>query len=118
MGKIASGSTTYAVAYLTEKGRSYLFGKNAAGQPNRFENGVDNFQITQFTLFDNDTNYQATELLEEGDIPDVAGTSDTVLKTAPNQEPRMIIARDGEIYTFAVTYVATPQTITINSSTL
>lgn len=78
MGKIASASTVYAVAYLTEKGRTYLFNKNNV----RFDSsGNDLFEIKTFTLSDPDSNYQTSQRLESGDIPDITGKSDSSLKT-------------------------------------
>lgn len=78
MGKIASSSTVYAVAYLTEKGRTYLFNKNNV----RFDSaGNDLFEIQSFTLSDPDANYQTNERLGTGDIPDITGKSDSALKT-------------------------------------
>lgn len=81
MGKIASASTTYAIAYLTEKGRTYLFNKNNV----RFDsNGNDLFEIQTFTLGDPDSNYRTAERLESGDIPDVTGKGEGSLKTTSN----------------------------------
>ena len=79
MGKIASASTVYATAYLTEKGRNYLFNKNNI----RFDaSGNDLFQVQTFTLADPDTNYKTSTRLESGDVPDVTGKSESCLKTA------------------------------------
>jgi len=78
MGKIQSATTVYATAYLTEKGRTYLFNKNNV----RFDsNGNDLFQITKFTLGDPDTNYRTIQKLESGDVPDVTGKSEGCLKS-------------------------------------
>lgn len=77
MGKIASAATIYATAYLTEKGRTYLFNQNNV----RFDsNGNDLFKIQSFTLGDPDTNYMTIALLQSGDVPDIAGSSGGVLK--------------------------------------
>jgi len=77
MGKIQSAATIYATAYLTEKGRTYLFNKGNI----RFDSsGNDLFQITTFTLSDLDTNYLTSERLISGDIPDVTGKSEGCLK--------------------------------------
>lgn len=79
MGYIPSASSIYAVAYLTDTGRAYLFNKNNT----RFDsNGDDLFEIKKFTLSDIDTNYQTTAILESGDVPDVTGKSEGCLKTA------------------------------------
>jgi len=81
MGYIPSAETIYAVAYLTEIGRNYLFNKTN----NRFDNnGDDLFQITKFTLSDADTNYQTTQLLSSGEVPDITGKSEDCLKTTAN----------------------------------
>ncbi len=118
MGKIASASTVYSVAYLTEKGRSYLFGKDSNGVPNRFINNEDNFEIAYFALFDSDTNYRTSELLETGDLPDITGTNDTCLKTAPDYSPKWQVAWSGEIPPSSITYAVVPQSYTINTNTL
>lgn len=77
MGKIASAATIYATAYLTEKGRTYLFNKGNI----RFDNtGADLFEVKTFTLGDPDTNYKTISRLESGDVPDVTGKSEGCLK--------------------------------------
>ena len=79
MGKVASASTIYATAYLTGKGRSYLFNSSNT----RFNNaGADLFAVTSFTLCDPDVNYNTIALLKSGDVPDVTGTADEPLKAA------------------------------------
>lgn len=89
MGYIPSADTVYAVAYLTEIGRKYLFDEDG----NRFDgNGEDSFEITKFTLSDTDTNYQTTPLLESGDVPDVTGKSEGCLKTTANYVQTNLIA--------------------------
>lgn len=118
MGKIASATTVYSVAYLTEKGRSYLFGKDSKGTPNRFVDGEDNFEIAYFALFDSDTNYRSSSLLETGDVPDVTGTSDTCLNTAPDYSPKWNVAWKGQIPPADITYVVSPKSLTINTSNL
>lgn len=77
MGKIQSATTTTATAYLTDKGRTYLFNKNNV----RFDSlGDDLFEIKTFTLGDPDTNYNTSQHLETGDIPDITGKSEGSLK--------------------------------------
>lgn len=84
MGKIASSTTVYATAYLTEKGRTYLFNKNNI----RFDSsGNDLFQIQTFSLGDPDSNYNTAQRLKSGDVPDVTGTSDGNLKAAADYVP-------------------------------
>ena len=89
MGYIPSAGTVYAVAYLTEAGRNYLFNKDN----NRFDvDGDDLFEIRKFTLSDTDTNYQTVELLESGDVPDVTGKNESCLKTTANYVQTNLIA--------------------------
>lgn len=77
MGKIASATTVYATAYLTEKGRNYLFNKGNI----RFDNlGNDLFEIKKFTLGDPDSNYRTSIRFSTGDIPDITGKSEGCLK--------------------------------------
>lgn len=77
MGKLASATTVYATAYLTEKGRQYLFNQNNI----RFDSsGNDYFKIETFTLSDIDTNYKTTFRLESGDVPDITGKGEGCLK--------------------------------------
>jgi len=77
MGKIASAATIYATAYLTEKGRAYLFNKGNI----RFDvNGNDLFEIKKFALGDPDANYKTPERLISGDVPDITGKSEGCLK--------------------------------------
>jgi len=89
MGYIPSAETVYAVAYLTETGRNYLFNKNN----NRFDTaGDDLFEITKFTLSDIDTNYQTIPLLESGEVPDITGKNDGCLKATANYVQTNLIA--------------------------
>lgn len=77
MGKIASAATIYAIAYLTEKGRTYLFNKGNV----RFDStGNDLFELKTFTLSDPDTNYMTSARLTSGDVPDITGKSEGCLK--------------------------------------
>jgi len=81
MAYIPSATSVYSVAYLTDTGRAYLFNENNT----RFDsNGNDLFEITKFTLSDTDTNYQTTQLLSSGEVPDVTGKSEGCLKTTAN----------------------------------
>lgn len=77
MGRIASASTVYATAYLTEKGRNYLFNK---GNIRFDENGNDLFEVLAFGLGDPDVNYLTSSRLESGDIPDITGKSEDCIK--------------------------------------
>jgi hypothetical protein len=77
MGKIESASTVYATAYLTEKGRKYLFNQGNI----RFDSaGNDLLEILYFTLSDVDTNYQTAARLISGDVPDISGKNDNCIK--------------------------------------
>lgn len=77
MGKIDSASTVYATAYLTEKGRKYLFNQGNV----RFDSsGNDLLEILYFTLSDVDTNYQTAARLISGDVPDISGKNDNCIK--------------------------------------
>lgn len=88
MGYLSSGTTIYARAYLTEKGRNYLF--NNANI--RFDNiGNDLFKITSFALGDPDVNYNTSQVLPEGQVPDVSGKYDTCLKTALDYQQRNLL---------------------------
>lgn len=77
-----TSGTTYAVAYLTDVGRAYLFNKNN----DRFDSvGDDLFEIKKFTLSDTDTNYQTNQLLCSGEVPDITGNKlKGCLKTTAN----------------------------------
>lgn len=88
MGYLSSGTTIYARAYLTERGRNYLFNDTNV----RFDSlGNDLFRITSFTLGDPDVNYNTTALLPEGQVPDVSGKYDTCLKTALDYQQRNLL---------------------------
>jgi hypothetical protein len=77
MGKLTSASTVYATAYLTEKGRKYLFNQGNI----RFDSsGNDLLEILYFTLSDTDTNYQTASRLASGDVPDISGKNDNCIK--------------------------------------
>lgn len=120
MGYIPSADTVYAVAYLTEIGRNYLFNKNN----NRFDSaGDDLFEIKKFALSDGDTNYQTIELLESGEVPDVTGKNEGCLKTMANYVQSNLIAYIFDSTPTNVEYTTdlpdgTPPTLVINESGL
>lgn len=88
MGFLSSASTIYARAYLTGRGREYLFNNTNV----RFDSqGNDLFRVTSFTLGDPDVNYNTSEVLPEGNVPDVSGQYDTCLKTALDYEQRNLL---------------------------
>ena len=77
MGKIPSATTAYATAYLTERGRKYLFNQGNV----RFDSaGNDLLEVLYFTLSDADTNYQTVARLASGDVPDISGKNDNCIK--------------------------------------
>lgn len=115
MGKIASATTIYATAYLTEAGRTYLFNKNNV----RFDsNGNDLFEIKTFTLGDPDTNYRTTERLQSGDIPDITGKSEGCLKTTTDYFQRIFSYYTIDVLSFAnpLYRVTSPLMSTIDNS--
>lgn len=73
MGFLPSSSTQTLYAYLTQKGREYVFTGNK-----------EQFQISQFTLHDNDINYYVAKnlinlnynKLPRGFVPDITGDND------------------------------------------
>jgi len=121
MGYIPSADTVYAVAYLTETGRNYLFNKDN----NRFDSdGDDLFEITKFAISDVDTNYQTNQLLSTGEVPDVTGAANnTCLKTAANYVQTNLAAFVFDNTPTNVTYSTdlnpgTPQTLLIQEASL
>jgi len=94
MGFIPSASTLYATAYLTEKGREYLFNQGNV----RFDSlGNDLFEITSFALSDPDVNYKTSVLLETGEIPDISGKGEGCLKTTTNYSQTNFLVFSGSI---------------------
>lgn len=88
MGFLSSANTIYARAYLTEKGREYLFNKNNV----RFDaSGNDLFEIKTFTLGDADINYEALVQPGTGEVPDISGKNESCLKTSVNYEQRNLL---------------------------
>lgn len=82
MGEIASATTVYAVAYLTELGRQYLFNSNENPRYITLANGqtIDRLQIVRFSLGDTDVNYRLAEQLDSGEVPDLSGENETAVK--------------------------------------
>lgn len=101
MGNILSSSTVYANAYLTKKGREYLFNQNN----NRFLTDtstgtlIDLMKITHFSLSDPDVNYKITGalLLESGDVPDISGRNEGCIKSTLVSQEKNLISYDGNI---------------------
>ena len=105
MGKILSSATIYAVAYLTDLGRKYLFDPVTN---NRFStssfggvNGttIDAFKITYFSMSDPDYNYNVTygEEFESGDIANISGKNEDCIKGTIMSEENNLISVNGEI---------------------
>ena len=90
MGKLTSASTVYATAYLTDKGRRYLFNQGNI----RFDAvGNDLLEIKYFTLSDVDKNYQTVARLATGGVPDISGKNDNCIKaTADYTQTNLIYA--------------------------
>ena len=88
MGKIPSASTVYATAYLTERGRKYLFNKGNI----RFDSaGNDLLEILSFAVSDMDTNYKTSARLVSGDIPDISGKNDDCIKATSDYNQKSLI---------------------------
>lgn len=123
MGKIPSASTLSSIAYLTETGRRYLYGKDDLGNQIRFnDDGTDNFEITTFALFDSDRNYKTATNFSTGEMPDIAGTADnSCLKTAADLSRKNAIAYQGTIINTNVddfAYLPTPALTQVDLDTL
>lgn len=104
MGKITSASTIYATAYLTEKGRQYLFNKGNI----RFDsNGNDLLAITTFALSDGDTNYNTSARLVSGDIPDITGKSDNCIKATADYKQSTFIYQQADAVSLADPFYST-----------
>ena len=85
MAFLASSTTVYAQAYLTELGRQYLFDSPTKPRYITLPNGqtIDRLKIERFSLGDPDVNYNLSgALLESGDIPDVTGDNEGVVTGA------------------------------------
>jgi len=101
MGNVLSSSTIYAVAYLTDLGRKYLFDpitnhrfvRDAAG------NTIDAFKIVYFSMSDPDYNYNLTQgiALESGDIANVSGKNDDFIQGSIVSEENNLISVNGEV---------------------
>jgi hypothetical protein len=102
MGNILSSSTIYAVAYLTDLGRNYLFDPLNSGRftvNTNTGNLVDSFKIAYFSMSDPDYNYKVTSgnAFESGDIADVSGKNSDCIKGAIMEEEVGLISANGEI---------------------
>lgn len=98
MGKLASASTVYATAYLTEKGRKYLFNKGNT----RFDSsGNDLLEILYFALSDSDTNYQTAARLTSGDVPDISGKNDSCIKATADYTQTNLLYQTVDVLTLS-----------------
>jgi len=95
MGNIPSGTTINCKAYLTDKGREYLFNKNNL----RFQNGVDMFEIKNFSLSDPDINYKldSSFFLKSGEVPDISGINPNLIKSSYYDTQKYPIIVDGDL---------------------
>jgi hypothetical protein len=84
MGLIQSATTVYARAYLTELGRQYLFDSLSKPRYVQLPNGqtVDRLKITRFSLGDPDVNYNISNPLTSGQIPDLSGENENAVTGA------------------------------------
>ena len=84
MGLIQSATTVYARAYLTELGRQYLFDGLSKPRYIQLSNGqtVDRLKIARFSLGDPDVNYNITDPLTSGQIPDLSGENENAVTGA------------------------------------
>ncbi len=97
MGKIISANTIYATAYLTDRGRQYLFNQGNI----RFDaQGRDLLKFEYFTLSDADTNYNISTRLESGDIPDISGKSEDCIKASANFVQNSLLYYEIDVLTF------------------
>lgn len=101
MGSVLSSDTIYAVAYLTDLGRKYLFDPI---NNNRFvsdgNNGmIDAFKVVYFSMSDPDYNYDITPgiAFETGDVSNVSGKNDDCIKGTILDKENNLISVNGEV---------------------
>lgn len=98
MGKLLSSTTVYATAYLTERGRKYLFNQGNV----RFDSaGNDLLEVLYFTLSDSDTNYQTAARLISGDVPDVSGKNDNCIKATADYTQTNLLYQTVDVLSLA-----------------
>ena len=101
MGSILSSSTVYAVAYLTDLGRKYLFDPitNLRFVTDNNGNSIDAFKIVYFSMSDPDYNYNITEgiAFESGDIANVSGKNEDCIKGCVVNQESYLISVNGEV---------------------
>jgi len=101
MGHVLSSDTIYAVAYLTDLGRKYLFDPITN---NRFTSDglggtIDAFKIVYFSMSDPDYNYDISSSypFQTGDISNVSGKNDDCIKGTIVKEEDNLISANGQI---------------------
>lgn len=120
MGKLASASTVYATAYLTDRGRKYLFNQGNV----RFDAaGNDLLEILYFTLSDADTNYQTVARLASGDVPDISGKNDNCIKATADYTQTNLLYQTVDVLVLADPLYSTNQpdnvlTLDVDSTTV
>ena len=120
MGKLASASTVYATAYLTERGRKYLFNQGNV----RFDAaGNDLLEMLYFTLSDVDTNYQTVARLASGDVPDISGKNDNCIKATADYTQTNLLYQTVDVLVLADPLYSTNQpdnvlTLDVDSATV
>ena len=121
MGKIESGTTVFARAYLTELGRQYLFN---SPQKLRFQTAsdgtiIDLLKIERFSLGDPDIDYDLPVRLVSGDIPDLSGENENAVTGAKGRMlSNLISPEDADFATSdqSLSYQITQEEITIDLS--
>jgi len=97
MGNLLSSSTVYANAYLTSKGRDYLFNN----ENNRYITSAgtvfDLLKITHFSLSDPDYNYNVLADLTSGKVPDISGKNENCIKSTILSSESNLISVDGDM---------------------
>ena len=97
MGNLLSSSTVYANAYLTGKGRDYLFNN----ENNRYITSAgtvfDLLKITHFSLSDPDYNYNVLADLTSGKVPDISGKNENCIKSTILSSESNLISVDGDM---------------------
>lgn len=101
MGSVLSSNTIYAVAYLTDLGRKYLFDPIANDRFSTDTNGntTDAFKITYFSMSDPDYNYNITQgiVFESGDIANISGKNEDCIKGSVANKESNLISVNGEV---------------------
>ncbi len=101
MGNVLSSETIYAVAYLTDLGRKYLFDPIGSNRfiPDGNNGTIDSFKITYFSMSDPDYNYNVTSgyALETGDVVNISGKNSDCIKGTILTEESNLISVNGQV---------------------